>query len=468
MKTGIKTSFTGVMAALFLAGCVTVGPDYQVPTLPATNLTETIGTTATDRVEREWWHQFNDANLNQLMTVAYEHNPSVAVAKANLYRAMAIFDDVEDNDWPTGSVEASYSSQRQALPGTPISAERISLQTRKLGISAGWSLDIVGKFERAEQAANADAEAYYYAWKDARLTLLANIASQYIEYKGLQARLSVANETLQSLTKTAFIVSSQVENGFATQLDALRIESQIAFVKADIPSFRAATEATRQSIIALAGGESVLQHFNWQADVIPALSGPVALTNGENFLKQRPDVLAAERRLAASTANIGVATADLYPSVSMTGFLGLFSSQGTVLTGDARAWSMTPTLSWQALDLDSVRARIRIADAERDASFARFEQTVLSAVSETQTALSNYGELQRRMAALMIAVEANKEALSLAQYQYQAGSIDLLSLLDVERQWLAARDKQVRARAQMTQAIVSIYTALGGGLLQQS
>ena len=160
-----------------------------------------------------------------------------------------------------------------------------------------------------------------------------------------------------------------------------------------------------------------------------------------------------------------MATADLYPSLSLNGFLGFFSTQGSVLGGQAKAWSIAPTLNWEVLDLDSVYARIRLADADQEVVLAQFEQTVLNAIAESRTALSNYTELQRSLDAINVRVSANESALELARVQYQNGAIGLLDLLDVERQWLSARDQQADAKAQLAAALVDIYTALGGGVV---
>jgi len=242
----------------------------------------------------------------------------------------------------------------------------------------------------------------------------------------------------------------------------------VAAVEADLPALKAQVEASKQLLIALAGGDDAVTAIDWQQTAVPELQKPVSLQASADFLSKRPDVRQSERRLAAATANIGVVTADLYPSLSLSGFLGVFSTQGAVLTGDAKAWSIAPSMSWQALDLDSVRARIRAADAQQQASLASFENTLLNAIAETRTSLSNYTQLQQRLASLETQVKANQEALELARYQYKNGAIALLDLLDVERQWLSARDQRVQAQAQVSSALVDIYQALGGGILAQS
>lgn len=474
-KTRLKAGLTLLMTGLILAGCATVGPDYQAPELKPVELKSHQQTgeqaTAIDYqapmdIQQDWWQQFNDPQLSQLITIADTYNPSLAIAQANLAIALAIFDDVSNDDQLKARASAAYGVQRQVIFGdTSTNPQRPRLESRQLGLSAGWEIDLVGKFARAEEAANADAEAAYFAWQQARLSLLSQIANTYIDYRGLQARLTVAEGTLNSLSRTQAVVDSQVEVGFATRLDALRVKGQIAAVEAILPSLKAGAEAARQVLIALAGGEEKLVGFEWQPKAIPSLISPIALGHSADFLQQRPDVRAAERKLAAATANIGVARADLYPSLSLTGFLGFFSTQGQVIDSDSRAWSIAPGVQWNVFDLGSVRARIKGANAEQSASLAGFEQTVLNAISETRTSLSNYTQLQQKLYALDEQVQANSEALTLAQYQYKNGAINLLNLLDTERQWLSSRDEKVIAQAQMTGALIDIYSALGGGIL---
>lgn len=475
----LKMKLTGVMAAMVLAGCASVGPDYQAPSMQLNHYTQVSETVPASQltqqlVQQNWWKQFGDVQLAQIIALANEHNPTLAAAKANVNRAMAIFEDVRDNDLPLGSALASYSAQGQIFPGVgalesdQTSAQyspRVNFHSRQLGLFAGWQLDIVGKFARAEEAANADAEAAFYTWQEARLTLLSNVANSWMLYRSLQNRLLVAEETLSSLNRTQDIVQAQVDAGFATRLDSLRVEGQVAAVNAEIPVLKAQTEATRQLLIALAGGEVKLADFDWSAKPVPVLAKPVALEESSDFLKKRPDVLAAERRLASATAAIGVAKADLYPSLSLNGFLGFLSTQGSVVSGDAKAWSLTPGINWQALDLDSVYARIRAADARQEANLAQFEQTVLQAIAQTRSSLEYYTQSQQRLHALEAQVSASEAALELAKYQYKNGAIGLLDLLDVERQWLSSRDQQVSAQAQMSSALIAIYTALGGGVL---
>lgn len=472
MKSSINLSLTTiVVSVLIITGCTTVGPDYKAPGLDSTEMIEPKhhfdNLLVNDAHHKQtWWELFNDNNLNQLIAVADEHNPSVVIAQANLAKALAVFDDVENDDWPQGDLLAQYTAQRQVLAGG--GDTRASVRSRQLGLSAGWELDMVGKFARAEEAAAADAESAYYAWQDARLSLLSSLADTYVRYRGLKNRVMVMRDTLDTLSTTQQVVEAQVESGFATELDRLRVKSQIASVRSQLPALEAAIEAARQTLIALSGGADKLKGFDWNRTAIPALHEPISLVGNEDFLQFRPDVMAAERNLAATSAAIGIAEADLYPSVSLNGFLGFFSNSGNVISADAKAWSLAPSLQWQVLDMNSVRARIRVAEAGHRESLARFEETVLNAVAEVVTALSDYSHLQRRLHEIDQQVLADEEALSIAKYQYKNGSIDLLNMLDVERQWLTSRDERVTVLTQVTASLIKIYSSMGGGFLTQS
>ena len=476
IKKSQKTTLTkwyllGLNIALLsvLPGCATVGPNYVSPAFEEVDL---YGDVATQQqlntaLDKKWWRFFDDEQLLSLVEIADENNLSIAIASANVERASAVFDDIEDDDWPSGGLISTYSAQRQvpALPGDSGTNERSTLRTRQFGLTSSLVLDVAGRLRRAEEAANAQREEALLLWYEARLSVLSNVSRLYIEYRSIQNRLVVAETTLSTFLETETVVANQLEAGLSSQLDALRVKSQVSDIRSQIPLLQAQLTQLRNAITALVGGEANTTGINWQENTIPTFSHPLPLSNSNKFLSKRPDVRAAERRLASATASIGVATADLYPSISMTGFLGYFSTQGPVIGSDAKAWSIIPSLNWEILDLDSVKARIRAAEADNARILAEFEQTVLNAIAESRTAISNYVRFEERLIALEQQVNANEEALSLAQFQYQNGALSLLDLLDVERQWLASRDRFADGKAQVALALVDIHVSLGGGVL---
>jgi len=453
-----------VLTALLVAGCTAVGPDYQTPA-PAVAPIEVATHITLAEQEANWWQRFNDPLLNELVGLTLANNPSLAAAQANVTAAYAIFRDVDNNNQPNGTLNADYTAQDQIIPGS--GDERRNLRSYRVGTLWQWQIDLFGKLKRASEAALADADAQYYQWQDLQINLVAQVAETYAQLKGIRERIDVAQRTIGTLQQTRGIINSRLEAGFASPLDLHRIDAQLYGVKARIPQLSATYARIQNTLIALVGGQDNMGVINLAAidSGLPELDAPLAIGEPTQLLRRRADLRAAERRLAAASASIGVATADLYPELSLSGFLGFLAGNSSTLNSDSRAWSIAPSLSWSVLDLGSVNARIATANAREQAALASFKQAVLGAVSETQTALSQYAETQRQRHLLEAQTRASQSALDIAKLQYEAGTIDLLDILDTERTLLAAEDNLVQAKTQTLVFIIDVYRAMGGGLV---
>lgn len=448
--------------SVFLTACVSVGPDYTASELKPVALTINEDVSVVSQ-KKKWWSQFDDSDLNELIDLALVHNQSLAAAQANVTAAYARFSDADLADWPKGNLAADYSAQKQTTPG--FNEVRVDTRSYRVGTQLTWRLDLFGKLQRAAEAALAEAESEYYLWHDLQLSLIAQLAENYAQFKGLQARMDIAKRNIMSLESMRAIVLSRVELGFASKLDLHRIDAQLYGVKASIPRLKANSERAKNTLIALAGGHEVV---NLQQTLVkktlPELDLPLAIGDPTTLLRRRADLLAAERQLAAATANIGVNVADLYPDLSVVGFLGFLAGDASVLgDSESKAWSIAPSLSWSVFNLGSIQANIKAANANQQAAFARFQQQVLVAVSEAQTALSDYSEQQQQRHLLSAQSQASRQALSLVQVQYEAGATDLFTVLDVERSWLLAEDSLVQARIATFNAIIQVHQAFGGG-----
>lgn len=454
-------NLSAVAAALFLSGCVAVGPDYHAPETTTVAVQTKQNVALTER-EQLWWQHFDDAALNTLVDRALANNPSLDIARANVSAAYALFDDVDNDDYLIGDVGLDYSAQDQAAPG--FIDQRFNARSYRAGANLSWNLDLFGKLERAAQAARADAESQFYAWQDVQIELVAQIARTYGEYKGAQARIEVAQRNIDSLQKTREVILYRVEAGFASDLDRLRIDAQLKGVEATIPALKAESDRLFNTLAALSGTTPdafLIEQTQWD---LPQLDKPLAIGEPTELLRRRADLHQAERQLAAATARVGSRTAALYPDLSVTGFVGFLSGSAGALGNQTRAWSVAPSLSWPAFDLRSVEAQLDIANAEERAAFARFRQQLLAVLSEAQTSLDVYAQTQQQLHLLQEQVSASEQSLSLAQLQYEAGSIDLLDLLDVERTLLAAKDNLALAQIRVFTDIVEVYRSFGGGL----
>lgn len=457
MVNAIKLSAIAVLMAS-LSAC-SAGPDYQRPDKVADISVNYPYQQAEQALS--WWEAFDDAELSQLIQRALEANRTLAQARANVERAYAVFRDADNDSLPKGSLDAGY----QASENNTLSTTDDGVITRgySSGVSLSWDLDLFGKLRRASEAAEARTQQADILWRDAQVQLISQVAASYGEYRGAQLRLEVAEKNLENLRQSRDVVQARLEVGMASELELAQIDVQLHEVQAAIPAYREAllsADATLSALLAQKPGQLEVRGM----PQLPELKRPVTVVDGENYLRYRADVASSERLLAARTANIGVATADLYPNLSVGGFLGFLSAPGLTLGSETQSWSVAPNLSWQAGDLGSVKARIRQAEAGAKMALAQFEQTVFDAINEMQLALNSYNLSREQQLSTEQQWQASDKAVEIARHRYNAGSIEFLELLDAERERLRSRDQLAQLQQQSFTRLIDIYRSFGGGL----
>ncbi|HAW93598.1 MULTISPECIES: efflux transporter outer membrane subunit [unclassified Arsukibacterium] len=457
MGNNFKLSAIAVML-LSLSACA-VGPDYQAPAKVA----DISVNSPYQRAEhsQNWWQAFDDAALNQLISQALVENRTLAQARANVDRAYAVFRDANNDFLPKGTVDAGYQASENPTI-SPADDGEIS-RGYSSGANLSWDLDLFGKLRRATEAAEAQAEQADILWHDAQVQLISQVATSYGEYRGAQLRLVVAEQNLQNLQQSRAIVLARLEAGMASDLELAQIEVQVHQVQAMMPAYRVALLTADATLSALLGQRPGQLQLG-AVPHLPELKQPVALVNGENYLRYRADVASAERVLAARTAEIGVATADLYPNLSVRGFLGFISGPGLTVGSDSQSWAVAPTLSWRAADLGSVKARIRQAEASSQMALAQFEQQVFNAINEMQLALNSYNLSRQQQLSTELQWQAGNKAVQIARQRYNAGTGEFLDLLDAERELLQSRDQLAQLQQQSFIRLVGIYRSFGGGI----
>ena len=444
---------------VLLVGCMSVGPNYQTPETAAVKLSVDVETT---RYERQWWQRFDDDVLNELVTLTLQNNYSLAAARANIDRALANFADINNDDLPSGTLDAEYQNSKAQQPG--VTDERVYSRRYQVGANLRWQPDWVGKLQRASESAYATAEAAQADMHALQVALVSNLVSRYADYRGLQQRVEVAHRNVEILQKTADITAVRHQEGVASEFEYARVRAQLRSVKASIVGLSSQLKLAEYDMALLAGFEPAAFPVALQKSPIPQLNEPVAIGAAGELLHRRPDVRAAERRLAAATAQMGVARADLYPTISVSGFLGFLTGNISGLDHSARTWSVAPSLSWQGLDMGSVRARINMADAEQQRALADYQQQVLAALNDAQSALTAYRYSQQQLHHLADRYHASEKAMALATLQYESGLFDLLDLIDTERTLLESQDQYALAQAQVMKDLVSVYQAFGGAV----
>lgn len=453
--------------ALLLTGC-TVGPDYQAPTtLSASQSMPTLaagnpGDAASTSALTQWWQGFADAELSRLIGTALEQNQTLAAAEANVARAYAVFTDSDDNHWP--KLQPGVSYQASATPAElSVSGQRSINRQLQTGTGLSWDLDLAGQLRRASEAASARADEAGFAWQQAQLSLIAQVAQNLADYRGAALRLSVAEQNLRNLAQTSELVKARRDAGMASDLELTRVQAQRYQLESTLPDFVLAKRRAELTIAALLG-QSVDSLQLQQSLPLPALAAPQALAEVSASLQYRPDVAMAERRLAAAVADIGVATAQLYPSLSLNGFLGFIAAPEFSFGSAQKAWSVAPSLNWQGADWGSVQARIKAANASEQMALAEFRQTVQDALAQMQLSLDSYNLSRRQQLLQQQQLQATEQAVALASARFQAGHADFLELLDAQRELLAARDQQARLTQQNFSRLVDIYRSFAGQL----
>jgi multidrug efflux system outer membrane protein len=458
----IRVARAGVLISLWLlSACAARGPYHAPQTAPAALKQADPAHFAARPYDARWWRQFDDPVLEQLETGALGANLDLQAAVARLMQARAVFDETSRDRYPKVTAGTSVDWREQAAPG--FTDEPIRTTTYRAGFDAFWEIDLFGRVRSAVRAASATAQSYEATLDDVRVSVAAEVARNYFELRGLQQQLAVAERSLANQRETLRLTQVRRDAGVGEEQDVASAAARVHAVEATVPSLRTAL-AARQHRLAVLNG---VRPGELAVDLSPRAYSPLAkeLPVGDpgQLLQRRPDVRAAERRLAASAAREGVAAADLFPRVSISGFLGLLAGRGNLFgRSDSRAWAVTPALTWAAFDLGSARARLRGAHAGTEEQLAEYELTVLRALEEAENALVAYREEQERLVKLADQARESTRAASIARTRYREGVSDFLSLLDAERTQLQAEDAVAQAESGVFTAVVAVYKALGG------
>jgi outer membrane protein, multidrug efflux system len=455
------------LVALSLAGCITVGPDYQQPDAHSQTSAFQADVTEPDRfdwvnTELDWWRQFNDPDLNQLVANTLMNNFSLAEAASRVKAANARLGDQRDDLYPKGFASIGYDSGK--APVSPRFKRRIKSDDFNAGTTATQTFDFFGRVQRAIEAAQAGAESEAASLRAIQVEIVAEVVRNYGKLRTSQQRFRVAQENLDNLARVVNLTQVKYNAGTGSELDVARIKSLFAENQAKLPALRASIKRAARHLDVLTGQLPGAMANLLQPTPLPAVNTELKLGNVGELILRRPDLQRTERQLAAATANIGFAEAELYPRVELNGFFGFFSASGAdLLHADSRAWSLTPTLSWQVFDLASIHNRITAAAADSEGVLANYQGQLLTALEQTQDAFVTYSEDQNRLLLLLEQQRNSSRAQALAQAQYREGAIELLDVLDTERTKLAAEDAVILAENSVYQGIVEIYHNLGGG-----
>jgi NodT family efflux transporter outer membrane factor (OMF) lipoprotein len=474
MKHYPQVLFPGVALALGLFQGCAVGPNYQQPktTAPAqwsapmaggeTNLVPSLA---------GWWKGFNDPQLDSLIERAVKANHDLQIAGARVREARAQYRIASSQLWPAVDAGGSYARQNQSKnqpiigslpvpPGTPFENN-----VYQAGFDASWEIDVFGGTRREVQAGKAEVAAAEFGRRNVLVTLLGEVARNYVETRGLQRRLEIANKNLKTQEEALAITENRCKNGLTSDLDVQQAATLLANTRAAIPTLESGIQGYIHRLGVLLGQppEALLAELSAPAP-IPAAPPVVPAGLPSDLLRRRPDIQQAERQLAAATARIGVATADLFPKFYLTGLAGFQSTSASDwFTGDSKFWSVGPTAQWRIFDAGRIRANIRVQNARQEQALAAYEKTVLMSFEDVENSLVAYAKEQIRRRSLEDAVKSSQDSLRLASQLYSNGLASFINVLDAERSLYLAEDALVQSDRAVTQNLISLYKALGGG-----
>ena len=452
---------SSVFCLLFFAGCM-VGPDYKPPQTSApekwVGQDGPQGAVSPETILLQWWTEFNDPNLTSLIERSIKSNLDLKLAEQRIRQARATLGIVESPFWPTADVTASYTRNRA---GGPNPVKTSLFQT---GLDAVWELDIFGGSRRNIESAQADILASIEDRRDALVTLTSEVALNYVQLRGFQQEIIIAQDNLKAQQHSAEVVRKRYEGGFVSALDVANADAQVASTLSQIPSLETSALQAIYNISVLLGQQpsSLLEELSPYSS-IPLTPPEIPTGLPSEMLRRRPDVRAAEARIHSATAQIGVATADLFPKFNLAGSITTQANRPGKLRWDQRAWSFGPSVDWQIFAAGRVWSNIEVQKALQQQAVLDYKKTVLTALQDVENALIAYSNEQHRYKALIDAVAANRKAVELSIKLYTEGQIEFLNVLVAQSSLYSSEDTLVQSTRNLSTDLIALYKALGGG-----
>ena len=468
LLAGWTAAALGVLGA---AGCA-VGPNYRAPATPPSAAGAFVSTAPssaqTTAAPADWWRLYDDPVLDRLVREALLENDDLKVAQANLADAQALVSQARAGLFPTTDVSAGATYGRSATADSLASLTNTKAQASwfySTGFSAAYQIDLFGQIRRSIQAAQANAEAQQAAENAVRVTVAAETAAAYANVCGYAEQAAVATRSLQLVQDSYDITVRQRDAGALSDFDVARQATLVEQARAAIPTFDGQRRAALFELTALLGKTPAQAPSDAAAcQIPPRLTRPLPVGDGAALLKRRPDVREAERVLASDTAKIGVAVANLYPSVTLGGAISAgAATPSQMFNYNSVSYSAGPLISWTFPNTLVALAQIRQARAVASGALASFDSTVVQALKETEQALTTYAAELDRHGSLAAARDRANEALRLAQIQYQAGTASYLDLLTAETTVVNAEQALAASDQLLSSDQVEVFQALGGG-----
>jgi NodT family efflux transporter outer membrane factor (OMF) lipoprotein len=462
---------SAAIATLSLAGCMMVGPDYNRPPAPTAEHWMESGDATMGQEHADysaWWTVFNDPALTTLVETAYRQNPSLQAAGARVLEAVANRGIAIGTLYPQlqeaagGFRYTTASTNRANQSGTAIDT---SFSDWSLGLNAGWELDFWGRFRRGIESADAQVLASVANYDDVLVSLVAEVALNYITLRTLEEQLAVAHSNVEIQQRSYEITSEKFRGGAVTKLDAEQAASLLEDTRSLIPGLEASIRQTQNTLCLLLGmPPQDLHDLLGGTRPIPGAPAQVAVGIPADLLRRRPDIRHAERVLAAQSAQIGVAKSDLFPRLALVGTISVAAKDfSTLFDADSVEAFGGPSFRWAIFNYGRITNNVRVQDAEYQALVSDYENTVLRAQSEVESALAGFLGARQQVEFLARSVDAARSAVELADLQYREGAVDYTRVINTQQFLLTEQGRLVSTKGAVAADLTGVYRALGGG-----
>ncbi len=462
--SAMKVTLLASVISAALTGCM-VGPEYKKPelTLPEQFDQAPAGQDALSK-ENALWSAFNDPALNALIARAQQQNKSVLQAAARLQETRALRGLYFYSWFPTITAAASEERSRASNRDPFIPSGTGIKDTYRAGFDASWEIDLFGGTRQQKNAITSESKASAYQLKGAQLSVSAEVAQAFFALRGAQQRLAIQNQNIENLQQTDRVLAARLKEGRGSALEVAQNRTLILQVEAQLPVIEAEIVRQEQRLgVLTVQSVAALRETLQMSKAMPTLPALQAIGTPEQWVRRRPDILAAEQQFAAANARVGEKVSDYFPKLNLFGSFG-WTAQGFGDLGDSSAerWSYGPSLSWSFLNVGRVRQNVKAAEARADAAAAAYQETVLLALEDTENALAQYRASNQSVQQLQQAAEQSRKARDLARLRYETGATDFLTLLDAERTLLAVEDAGSQAGTAQATSLALVYKALGG------
>jgi len=457
-----------VLCLLYVGGCA-VGPNFFRPQTAVPDAwvgASAVSTTQPSTAEtdlRQWWTAFGDAKLTSLIEQASSSNLDLRIATSRIHQARASRGIAASGIGPT--VDASGSFRRSQASAGDRDVKSPTVNNYQTGFDAGWEIDIFGGVRRGIEAADAELQATVENRRDILVTLAAEVARNYVDLRTYQQRLDIARKNLQAQKHSAELTRKRFKGGFVSGLDVANAEALVATTEAQIPLLESSARQTIYALSVLLDREpGALVSELSEAGGIPAAPPVVPVGLPSDLLRRRPDIRLAEADIHAATAQIGVATADLFPRVTINGSIGWSTTRPADLFNPlSRFWSFGPSVTWNLFQSGRTLSNIEVQKTLQEQSILSYRKTVLTAIQEVENALIASAKEQEHRKSLQAAVAANRKAADLATQLYTEGHTDFLNVLSAQRSLYSSEDALAQSTQAMAVELIALYKSLGGG-----